>query len=126
MQIHYKFRSYLFPEQEKVLSQWVGFQRNDDNFNVGQAHYFRRFASKPWQYTFKHPPIDQRYDQFKIGLTSYLCKFFLCNDVVIGKQVVWFTPEWFNRLSASVSAFWMLAHEAHAYFARRATILIRV
>lgn len=126
MQIQYKFRSYLIPEQEKVLLQWVGFQRNDDNFNVCQAHCFRRFVSKPWQYTFEHAPIDQRYHQFKIEFTSYLFEFFLRNDVVLGKQVVWFTLEWFNRLSANVFAFWLLAHEDHAYFARRAISLIRV
>lgn len=114
MQTQCKFCSYLIPEQEIVLSQWVGFQRQDDNFN------------KTWRYAFEHAPIDQRSHQFKIGLTSYLCKFFLRNDVVLGKPVVWFTPEWFNRLSANVSAFWLLAHKAHAYFARRATSLIRL
>jgi len=60
-----KFRCYPTPEQEKVLSGWIGCQRHIYNAKVGEDRYFRTFRNHSLSLTGHQIPVDQKYSQFK-------------------------------------------------------------
>ncbi|MHB1607128.1 MAG: RNA-guided endonuclease InsQ/TnpB family protein [Acidiferrobacter thiooxydans] len=89
MQIGNRFRCYPTPEQEHILLQWIGCQRNIYNSKVREDQYFRRFARKSLQHAGQYAPIDQQYSQFKSDLTPYLSEVpsvLLRNGAVLWKQ----------------------------------------
>ncbi|MBW1987670.1 MAG: transposase [Deltaproteobacteria bacterium] len=70
-----KFRCYPNPEQEKILSEWIGCQRVIYNAKVAEDRYFRTFRNHSLSLTGYQIPVDQKYSQFKDReLTPFLYK----------------------------------------------------
>ncbi|MHC1741489.1 MAG: helix-turn-helix domain-containing protein [Syntrophobacteraceae bacterium] len=65
MQSGIKFRCYPTPDQEEVLSRWIGCQRFIYNAKVGEDRYFRTFRNHSLALTGIQTPVDQQYAQFK-------------------------------------------------------------
>lgn len=60
-----KFRCYPTPEQEKILSEWIGCQRVIYNAKVAEDRYFRTFRNHSLSLTGYQIPVDQKYARFK-------------------------------------------------------------